>query len=477
MTTNKGQRTKDKGPKGRPWRFVLCPLSFVLWAAAGCTWDQLNPFHKDDAPPPPAIQDSVVLRPDGLSQGAANPFDNDPDLLAAREVFRQGNYAKAEPMFHKIAESAKGSTGFLEWFTGPPEDKDKDKDNVSDKEKGKGKSKSKDQSERSITVGEEARFYEGECFYMQSIYPKAEDAYIKCLNEYSSGAHREQAVQRLFDIANYWLEDTRKEMEESKEVREGKRRFTGWYFLHPTDKTKPFLDEQGRALEALEHVRFNQLNGKLAENALFMIGTVRFYNEDYREADYEFTQIVEKYPDSPLYNRAAEMAIISKNLSTGGSDYDGRKCAEARAMVPIALASYQKVEQTNPQLAKEREEFLRRQLAGITLQQAEKDFKMAQFYQHKGRPESAFFLYEIVRRRYPGTKYADMATEEMHRIRQKVAGENGPKLAVPEAAPLQPDSALFYQNVPGAPPGATQQPAQDPNAFSRPQPLPPSLQR
>jgi len=446
---------------GKPWRLVLGPLSFVL-AAGGCTWDQLNPFHKDDPPPPAATQDTVVLRPDGLGQGAANPADTDPDLLAAKEVFRRGDYAKAEPLFHRIAETVKGSGGgFLEWFTGPSEDK----------EKGTGK------KERSIAVGEEARFYEGECLYMQSLYPKAEDAYRKLLDEYGSGAHRNQAVQRLFDIANYWLEDTREEMKEAKEKREGKRWYVGWRFVHPTDKTKPFLDEEGRAIEALSHVRYNQINGKLAENALFMIGTVKFYEEDYREADYQFTQLVEKYPDSPLYNRAAEMAIISKNLSTGGSDYDGRKCAEARTMVPIALASYQKVEQTDPKLAQEREEFLRRQLAGITMQQAEKDFKTAQFYQRTHRPESAFFLYEVVRRRYPGTKYADMATEEMHRIREKVAGENGPKLAVPEASPLQPDAALFYQHVPGAPPAATQQPAEGPNAFGQPLPLPPNLQR
>ncbi len=407
------------------------------------------------------MQDSVTLGADGLGQGATNPVDIDPDLIAAKEVFRQGDYAKAQQLFHQIAETVKGGNGgFLEWFSGPSETKEKGK------------------KERSLAVGEEARFYEGESLYMQSLYPHAEDAYIKCLNEYGSGAHRAQAVQRLFDIANYWLEDTRKGMEEDKEKREGKRWFVGWHFLHPTDKSKPFLDEEGRALEALEHVRYNQINGKLAENALFMIGTVKFYNEDYREADYQFSQIVEKYKDSPLYNRAAEMAIISKNLSTGGSDYDGRKCAEARDMVPIALASYQKVEQTDPKLAQEREEFLRRQLAGIRMQQAEKDFKTAQFYQRTHRPESAYFLYEIVRRRYPGSKYADMATEEMHRIRQKVAGEKGPNLVVPEAAPLQPDANLFYQNVPGAPPGATQQSAQEPNAFGpAPKPLPPNLQR
>jgi TolA-binding protein len=405
---------------------------FFCLGAAGCTWDQLNPFSKDDPAQQAAAKDSVVLRPDGLGKATPSTAESNADLEGGREVFRQRDYVKAEKAFHKIAEKAKDDP----------------------------------------VVAEEARFYEAECLYMQQRYPKAADTYVRMLNDCGSGVHREQAVQRMFDIANFWLEDTRKEMEETKEKQAGKRWFVAPHFVH-LDRTKPFLDEEGRAVELLEHVRYNDINGPLADKALFMIGTVKFFNEDYREADYQFTQIVEKHPASPLYPRAAEMAIIAKNLSTGGSDYDGRKCAEARDMVPIALASYTKVEQDNPPLAKEKEEFLRRQLAGITMQQAEKDYKMAEFYRRTGRPESAFFLYEVVRRRYPGTKYADLATEEMHRIREKVEKENGPKLAVPEAAPLQPDAALFYRQVPGAPPPA----ADSGNAFGQPRPLPPSIQQ
>jgi outer membrane protein assembly factor BamD (BamD/ComL family) len=308
---------------------------------------------------------------------------------------------------------------------------------------------------------------------MQGNYPKAADTYIRMLNDFGSGLHREQAVTHLFNIANYWLEDTRKEMEETRDKAAGKRWYVAPHFVN-FDRSKPFLDEEGRAIEALEHVRYNDIDGPYADKALFMIGTVKFFNEDYREADYQFTQLVERHKNSPLYPRAAEMAVIAKNLSTGGSDYDGRKCAEAREMVPIALAGYKQVEQQDPKLAGEREEFLRRQLAGITMQQAEKDYKLAEFYMRRRQPESAYFLFEVVRRRYPGTKYADLATEQMHKIREKVEREGGAKLSVPEAAPLQPDSALFYQQVPGAP----QQPtAPEPNAFGQPRPLPPTMQR
>ena len=93
-----------------------------------------------------------------------------------------------------------------------------------------------------------------------------------------------------------------------------------------------------------EHIRVGSrvhyviTNGGDQPNVVPANATVWYY---YREADYQFTQLVEKHKTSPLYPKAVEMAIISKALSTGGSDYDGRKVAEARDMIPIALASYQ----------------------------------------------------------------------------------------------------------------------------------------
>src|SRR5262249_19848276 len=147
--------------------------------------------------------------------------------------------------------------------------------------------------------------------------------------------------------------------------------------------------------ENLEQDVYNDLNGRIADEALFLAGSVKFFREDYREADHYFTQIVERYPTSKYAKQALEMGIIAKHMSTGGADYDGRKVAEARQMVDTALRNY-------PDLAAEKSEFLERQLSGINRQQAEKDFKVAEFYERTGHPGSAYFYYEIVRRRYPG---------------------------------------------------------------------------
>jgi TolA-binding protein len=302
------------------------------------------------------------------------------ELNAAHAVYRGDNFAGAETAFHKVAENTRNSP----------------------------------------LIAEEARFYEAECMYRQDKLPKACDTYHKMLVDFPSGAFRDQAVRRMFDIANFWLDDTRTEMAEYREKREGKRYMVMPAMFH-TEKKKPFLDEEGRAVQALDQVHLNDVTGPLADKALFLAGGVKFYREDYREADHYFSMLVEQHKDSPLAPQAIELAIISKHMSTGGPEYDGRKVAEARLLVDSALRNY-------PELARDKSGFLERQLGSITYQQAQKDYMTAEFYRRTGHPGSAYFYYEIVRRRYPGTKFADLSTERMNQIRHQVE-ESGNKPA------------------------------------------------
>ncbi len=302
------------------------------------------------------------------------------ELNAAHEIYRGDNFAAAEIAFHKVAENTHNSP----------------------------------------LIAEEARFYEAECMYREDKLPKACDTYHKMLVDFPSGAFRDQAVRRMFDIANFWLDDTRAEMAEYREKREGKRYMVVPAVFH-TEKKKPFLDEEGRAVQALDNVHLNDVTGPLADKALFLAGGVKFYREDYREADHYFSMLVEQHKDSPLAPQAIELAIISKHMSTGGPDYDGRKVAEARLLVDSALRNY-------PELARDKSGFLERQLGSITYQQAQKDYLTAEFYRRTGHPGSAYFYYEIVRRRYPGTKFADLSTDRMNQIRHQVE-ESGAKPA------------------------------------------------
>jgi hypothetical protein len=111
--------------------------------------------------------------------------------------------------------------------------------------------------------------------------------------------------------------------------------------------------------------------------------------------------------------KALELAIIAKQMSTGGPEYDGRKCGEARQLIDTALRSY-------PELAEKKHEFLERQIWSINQQEADRDFLVAEFYKRTGHPGAAYFYYELVRRRYPGTKYAKEAEVRMQEVRARM---------------------------------------------------------
>ena len=331
----------------------------------GCTWDYYHVFTPPPAPPGPA--DSMVLRADRLEpELSVTPGTPQGDLAGAHELFRRGEYADAQKIFHHIAENKKNSD----------------------------------------LIAEEARYYEAECLRLQEHLPKAADTYNKLLMTFPSGVHRDQAMKRMFDIANYWLHDTDEEIQ-------GKRRsiIPASFAVH-FEKTKPLLDEQGRAIELLDNVKLNDVTGPLADKALFLAGSVKFHNKDYLDADHYFSQLVEMHQNSPLAPQALELAIISKHMSTGGPDYDGRKAAEARELVHKAQDKY-------PELANGKKDFLERQLVSINMQQAEKDYRTADFYRRTNHPGSACFYYEIVKRRYPGTPLAEKADQRMKELEAK----------------------------------------------------------
>jgi outer membrane protein assembly factor BamD (BamD/ComL family) len=348
----------------------------VCSACSGCT---IFGWSAPAAPPPPA--ESMTLRGDTLVEEAPPKKDSpDAKLAGAQELFRRGDYGKACDLFHSL----------------------RDKKRYTDR------------------IYQESTFYEAECLRLEARYPKACDTYSSLLKDYPNSPFHDQAVQHIYEIANYWLEDTRTRMKQTQEKRDKKRTFVDWQFVH-FDKTKPLLDEEDRALEKLEQVHYSDITGNLGfgDRALFYAGAVKFFNEDYRDADHFLSQVHENYPNSPLAQDAIQLAIIAKTLAPGGADYDGRKVAEARALVDTALRNY-------PELAAKRQEFLNEKLVGIEKHQAAKDLKVAEFYRRRGKEGSAWFYYRLVQRRYPNTDEAKFATKRIDELTVKLQKQGKP---------------------------------------------------
>jgi outer membrane protein assembly factor BamD (BamD/ComL family) len=365
---------------------VIGVWTLVIASTAGCTGFGFHKKSSDfltvegwkkpnvELPPPP--QETVLRAGHWEKSEAPQPGTLAGDLASAKVLYQQGKHKEAAKVFDWLAERAKKA--------------------------------------KNDEIHEEALFWQGECLYALRDWTTARDKYQELLTNHPSSRYRNEAVQRQYDIAKYWLDDTRAAMNESKADK-------SWWSM-PTlvhfEKEKPTFDEEGHAIRACEQVYLQDPTGPLAAQALYWAGGVNFYRENYEAADRYYSILVEQFPRSPLAPQALELAIHSKINMTGGAPYDGRKLIEARQLTDTALRSY-------PELTG-KQEFLENTLLSINEQQAEKDFSVAEFYRRTGHPGAAYFYYEIVRRRYAGTDWDKKAYARMLELRTKLGDHEAP---------------------------------------------------
>ncbi len=384
--------------RGRAWRFAAA-LPWLLTLLSGCASDSWKlPWKKAD-PEIEGPKDALVLRGGKLEKDRTLDAAGQQDLEAARRLFQEKDYAKAEKLFHKLQKDKK----------------------IPDR------------------IQEESLFSEAECQRLQKNYRDAAPTYKSLLERFRNSQYTEKVNQHLFDIAEYWLVDTRAQMNAYYEQLEGKR----WIVL-PTsyihwERDKPVLDEQGHAVQLLDAIRLNDINGPLGMKSLFYLATIKFYNKEYREADFYFAQLYQQYPNCEYAAKAIKQSVICKQLCTGGTMYDTRPLEEVKKVLYTSQNAY-------PELARD-EAWIQKQLIGVNLQQADRDFRIAEFYKRTGHPGAAHFYYELVKRRYPNTSYASRATERLAEIRTQVEREQAALGAPPPEAkqPQAPTPAPMEQ--------------------------------
>ena len=265
-----------------------------------------------------------------------------------------------------------------------------------------------------VLLAEKARYMEGESLRMQGNLHEAIAHYHRQLQDFPTGPYREAACTNIYDIAYGWLETgTLAAIEADLKAQKEGTSVPVWDRVartlpDPSDKSRPTVDGEGEALKYLEIAHTHDVTGPTADKALFWCGYVHFYRGRYEEADYFFSQLVEMHKDSKLWEEALKFAVIAKNNSTGGSVYDSSKASEALQLVHHAEAAVPEYS-SQPEKAA----WLTRQKMAVRLQLAEKDFQMAQYYERTDHPASAYFYYELVTRRYPGTKLAEAAQGRM----------------------------------------------------------------
>lgn len=386
---------------------TVVPL--FLCVVSGCTstggfappWKK--PQAKQEGP-----KDAFVMTGGGMERIVVDDATRQ-EFDTARRLFDEKKYAQAEPMFHKLVKLNR-EPAWWEFGLLAPRD---------DTKQGR--------SRRGDPLSEAALFYEAECQRLQKNYRGAVDTYTKLLVEFSSTQYTSRSCMGLFEIANYWLQSTGRQMDEYHAQLKGERWFvTPGMYVH-FSKDMPLLDPEGHATQILNTVRVHDGKGPLAEKALMMLGTISFFRKDYKDADFYFSQLHEQFPESKEAPRAIKQSIICKQLSTGGTVYDLRPVEESKKLLMVKQAAYQ-------ELANDKD-WVEGQLKMMNVQQADRDFKIAEFYQRTGHPGSAYFYYELVCRRYPGSTYATQAAQRKLELRRRMERDQGNQNPTPAVEP------------------------------------------
>jgi TolA-binding protein len=279
---------------------------------------------------------------------------------------------------------------------------------------------------------EVARFRAAERLYQQKRYPHAADAYCRLLDT-PAGRFRKQAIYRLYEIANYFLQDTWNQVRQSQdfqqqdwmlwlypcdvfsEILPNTRTIVRWTlscrdFLH-TDQTKPFFNEAGRAIQLLRRVHDSDPAGPLADKTLYLMGYVAWFREDYPRADEAFSRLEKKHPASPYTPYAVELAIKAKLMCVDGTDDDKRRVAEAHRLINKAL--------NQPACSKLVKQDLMQLLVSVRAHEANSAFEEAEKCQLAGQMEQARTRYQRILEDFPGTYTASEAKQRLKILQSK----------------------------------------------------------
>jgi TolA-binding protein len=343
-------------PTADPRRLALA-LALVAAASAGC--QSLSKLRK-----------STYNSARSMITSSYHDPEAEAKVAQGEELMQAGHYQQAEKLFNDVA----------------------------------------DNTYNPVLLAEKARFLEAECLRQRKHYMDAIATYNRQLMDHTAGAYREKACTRIYDIVyKQWLEPEVLADIEAEQAGKKKPWWQRQRVPNPFDDTHPLFDTEGEALKALENVStYGGFQGPNVDKALFWCGYINFYRGRFEEADHFFSQLVEMHKDSKLRPAALEMAIMSKNNSTGGAVYDTQKAAEALQLVHHAEASEPVYAQDPKKTA-----WITRQKMAVRMQLAEKDFRTAEYYERTHHPASAYFYYELVCRRYPGTKFSDLAKKRL----------------------------------------------------------------
>jgi outer membrane protein assembly factor BamD (BamD/ComL family) len=354
--------------------------------------DDRNIFARLIKPKAPPAGDfdgnPLVLGSDGWKPMIA-PKDPEADkeLAAAQALYQQGKLDEAEKAYKVIAKKRKGSP----W-------------------------------------GEKAQFYLAESQFQRGHYFRAHDNYELLIKDYKGTEFNQKLVEREYIIAQVWLAQY-----DPKAPPETKIPWYGGF-----DGRRPYFDVHGHAISALEHVRHNNVNGPLADDAVLRIADEHMKAGEYELAGIFYDQLITDHPKSAHLQRAQLASIDARMKAYVGPEYDGAGLEKAREMIKQTLASFPDRPAGN--------EPLFHTLDIINDQEAERAYVVASYYKKTGKVASAEYYYGKIPQKWPKSPWAAKAKVELATLAKKPR-----KLSDPSKIMTQPgaNDSFFSGGGPG----------------------------
>jgi outer membrane protein assembly factor BamD (BamD/ComL family) len=251
---------------------------------------------------------------------------------------------------------------------------------------------------------EDSLFLLGECYFFADRYGKADDTYSSLLKKYDNTRYLDTVMAREFAIGRYWEEMDLK--------------YHHWPTTpNLTDKTRPWFDTFGNAIAAYDRIRLHDPTGPLADRAIMATANAYFRINHWEEAAYHYDILRRDYPKSQFQKDAHVLGLQARWRVYQGAMYDETPLKQANEIASQTLTQF-------PGKLGEEEARVAETRARILEQQAEREWEMARFYEHKGAYGSAKFYYRTLVDKYPRTQMAEKARARLTELGDK---ENQPK--------------------------------------------------
>lgn len=322
------------------------------------------------------------------------------EFEAAKASYEAGDYAAAERAFKKISDDhALDETGFFR------------RRNI--------KNLFLKRSELEANyydnpLVEDSLFMLAESRYQLKKYPGAEDVYLQLLKQYPNTRHMDATTRRLFDIALNWMQfkgTTSNDVQLAEFSDTGRSArpevvsnadYKRPSFFNLTDRSRPWSDTEGRALEALKAIWLNDPTGPLADDALMLTASHYLRVGRHAEASETFRLLREEFPNSPHVKDAFVLGSYVTQASYQGASYDDQALLESRQLKTMALNMFPNM--TAEEKARIEEEIYRLDDATVARQ-----FEMALFWLKKARFDAVEMYCHHIVNSHPESKYAGKA--------------------------------------------------------------------